>query len=258
MRRQLRPGDRVWAYDHALGTWELRDVTHALRGFYDGDFVTIDLGDLGSITATGNHPIWVADGENLDGRTLVIPDELPAPGAGRWGIARELRVGDYLLTKNGHLVRARGMSVRQLGQIVYNVSVDGLSNYAVGPGGLLAHNAKAGNGEGTGPCNDPSDNLRDRGSHLGQEQGRDFRTDNLEVNEFDPNQPKHVRGWLKNERRRIASGNGSSTPRNPPGYVQAHGRTTPAREGYDYTNSRLQGKDLNDLEERVRRRKNRR
>jgi hypothetical protein len=40
----------------------------------------------------------------------------------------------------------------------------------------------------------------------------------------------------------------------PPGYVQAHGRETPAREGFDYTNSQLQGEDLNMLEERVRRR----
>ncbi|MCX4240086.1 hypothetical protein [Paraliomyxa miuraensis] len=95
-----------------------------------------------------------------------------------------------------------------------------------------------------------------RGSHItsGAKQGRQNRVDWLEVNEFEPTQPKHVRGWLKNERRRIESGNGSPLPRNPPGYVQAHGRSTPAREGFDYSNSRLQHTDLNRLEESVRRR----
>ena len=34
----------------------------------------------------------------------------------------------------------------------------------------------------------------------------------------------------------------------------AHGRTTPAREGFDYSNPRLQDADLNALEEAVRRR----
>ncbi len=99
----------------------------------------------------------------------------------------------------------------------------------------------------------PVSGVRNRGSRLGQEQGREFRTDQLQLHEFDASQPKHVRGWLENERRRIASGNGSSSPRNPPGYVLGHGRTTPAREGYDYSNSRLQLSELNKLEETVRR-----
>lgn len=38
------------------------------------------------------------------------------------------------------------------------------------------------------------------------------------------------------------------------GYELGHGRSTPAREGFDYSNSRLQGIDLNALEEEVRRR----
>jgi RHS repeat-associated protein len=100
--------------------------------------------------------------------------------------------------------------------------------------------------------NDLGRGVRDRGPRLGQKQGREFRPDQLELNEFDPKQPAHVRGWLKNERRRVEQGR-ASAPRTPPGYQQAHGRTTPAREGYDYSNSRLQGADLNQLEESVRR-----
>ena len=98
------------------------------------------------------------------------------------------------------------------------------------------------------------DGLRIRGRDLGQQQGREFRVEQLQIYEFDANQPKHVRGYLQNERRRIAgSGGGPDVPRTPQGYEQAHGRNTPAREGYDYSNSRLQGIDLNRLEERVRR-----
>ena len=94
--------------------------------------------------------------------------------------------------------------------------------------------------------------IRDRGRRLGQKQGREFRTDQLEICEYDTNYPSHVRGWLKNERRRIGQGRASG-PRTPPGYELAHGRTTPAREGFDYSNSRLQGIDLNRLEEEIRR-----
>jgi hypothetical protein len=38
----------------------------------------------------------------------------------------------------------------------------------------------------------------------------------------------------------------------------AHGRATPARVGFDYSNSRLQGIDLNRLEEFIRRRNGKR
>jgi hypothetical protein len=94
--------------------------------------------------------------------------------------------------------------------------------------------------------------LRDRGPALGQQQGREFRVDQLELFEFDRNAPSHVRGWLENERLRVEQGR-ADYPRTPPGYVLSHGRSTPAREGYDYSNSRLQGIDLNKAEERIRR-----
>jgi RHS repeat-associated protein len=94
--------------------------------------------------------------------------------------------------------------------------------------------------------------VRDVGSDLGQQQGRQFRTDQLELLEFDPNTPSHIRGWLADQRRRIEQGK-RVEPLTPPGYELSHGRTTPAREGYDYSNSRLQEIGLNQLEESVRR-----
>ena len=50
-------------------------------------------------------------------------------------------------------------------------------------------------------------------------------------------------------------GKRSDGPVMPKGFVLAHGRTTPAQEGYDYSNFRLQGEDLNKLEESVRHRR---
>src|SRR5262249_6123009 len=95
-------------------------------------------------------------------------------------------------------------------------------------------------------------NLRIEAGDLGQKQGREWRIEQLKLYEFDPNQPAHVRGWLKQERRGVEKGR-RTEPRTPFGFVQAHGRTTPARQGSDDTNSRLQGEDLNILEEAVRR-----
>src|SRR5215467_12514517 len=53
----------------------------------------------------------------------------------------------------------------------------------------------------------------------------------------------------------LAAGKRSDGPRMPVGYVLAHGRATPARKGYDYSNWRLQGEDLYKLEESVRHRR---
>jgi hypothetical protein len=142
--------------------------------------------------------------------------------------AGKLEVGEVLLTRTGS-TKIISIIPRGPPEPVYNLEVHGEHVYHVAASGVLVHNA----------C----------------PQGRQFRTDQLETYQFDSNQPKHVRGWLANERRRIqGSGGGPDVPRNPPGYVQAHGRTTPAREGFDYSNSRLQGADLNALEENMRRR----
>jgi hypothetical protein len=90
------------------------------------------------------------------------------------------------------------------------------------------------------------------GRSVGQIQGRENRLDVLALHEFDPNQPAHIRGWLRNERRALASGN-ISEPRTPPGYVLGHGPLTPAREGFDYWSSTLTTQDINDIQELVRR-----
>ena len=88
------------------------------------------------------------------------------------------------------------------------------------------------------------------GRSVGQIQGRENFQDALTLNEFDPNQPAHVRGWLRNERRAVEFGN-ISQPRIPKGYVMGHGPTTPAREGFGYYSSKLTFKDINDVQEGI-------
>lgn len=115
---------------------------------------------------------------------------------------------------------------------------------------------------GEGPAAQPQlvdeQHARDEGLRVdsarsGQRQGRENRVAWLSTLEFDPKVPAHIRGRLKHERQRVEQGR-RRTPRTPPGMVMAHGRQTPAREGYDYSNSRPSGVDLNQLEEKVRRR----
>jgi hypothetical protein len=88
-------------------------------------------------------------------------------------------------------------------------------------------------------------------SHLGQLQGREFWSDWLTLNQFDPDQPSWVRGWLANEQRAMEFGN-IGAPRTPPGMVMGHGLDTRAADGFDYSNAKLTGADINKLEEQMR------
>jgi RHS repeat-associated protein len=125
-------------------------------------------------------------------------------------------------------------------------AAEGSEQFSIGPGAASEFDpATLGEGAEAGA-------VRVRGN-LGKEQGREFRTDQLSTYEFDPNQPSHIRGWLKQERRLVEQGR-LDAPRTPPGFVQAHGRQTPAQEGFDYSNSRMQTEELNKLEEAMRRR----
>jgi RHS repeat-associated protein len=78
-------------------------------------------------------------------------------------------------------------------------------------------------------------------------QGREFDQEWLETFQYDAKQPAHVRGWLRNEARRVEQGQASQL-RRPPGYVLGHAPGKRASEGYDYTNSTLVTTDINELE----------
>ena len=83
-----------------------------------------------------------------------------------------------------------------------------------------------------------------------KEQGREFSQEWLKTFMSDETQPSHVRGWLKNEARRVEQGKTDKLKR-PPGYVLGHQPGKRASEGFDYTNSTLVTEDINNLEVRA-------
>lgn len=89
--------------------------------------------------------------------------------------------------------------------------------------------------------------------------GRSNKQARLRAMALDPNQPKWVRGWIRNELRHIASGSrktirlpgNSRESKNLPGKELAHGRQTEAKDGYCYLHSELQDADLHKTQHRI-------
>lgn len=109
---------------------------------YDGDVIVVGVAGT-SFRATGNHPIWVVDGEALDQRTT--PEHAPdAPTGsllrGRWIEVRDLRVGDVLLLRGGEEKVVESLAVGQEALRVYNLEVAEDHTYAVGEAQVLVHN----------------------------------------------------------------------------------------------------------------------
>ncbi|PIT17281.1 hypothetical protein BGI32_03080 [Snodgrassella alvi] len=87
--------------------------------------------------------------------------------------------------------------------------------------------------------------------------GRSGKQNRLRELADDPKQPKHIRGWLKNEIRHKETGNrktirlpGNSRNSKSPGKVLAHKRGKRAKDGYSYEHSVMQDHDLHLLEHR--------
>ncbi|PKE06430.1 DNRLRE domain-containing protein [Macrococcoides caseolyticum] len=68
--------------------------------------------------------------------------------------------------------------------------------------------------------------------------GRGYKNQRLRQLVNNPKQPRHVRGWLKNEQRRVQQGR-SKYLRNPQGYDLAHYRGYEASKGFSYRYSYL-------------------
>src|SRR5690606_8387393 len=137
----------------SIEQWELREVEQTFEHEYFGDLVnltlTFDDGSTDEITATGNHPFWVIDGEELADRPGVekLPEDQqglnpygPSSG-GRWTEARWLRLGDHFLTRTGKSATVSGLTIRIERVKVYNLQVEDLHLYAVGDAGMLVHNS---------------------------------------------------------------------------------------------------------------------
>ncbi len=139
----VEPGERVACADTARAAWQWCVVEERYVRDYRGDLVTLELPG-GAVRATGDHPFWVAAGEDLAGRpwpeSLGASDRADTDRAGRWVDARDLRPGDFLWTAGGGKRRLRSVSSGPAHLPVYNLHVAPHPTYAVGTPGVLVHN----------------------------------------------------------------------------------------------------------------------
>ena len=128
---QVRLGDRVLATDPVTGLTQARPVINLIPGQGLKELVRItvdtdgDRGDAtGTVTATDEHPFWVAD-------------------TGHWTDAEDLARGNLLRTPDGRLLEVVAVHEWTQQQQVHNLTVEGLHTYYVQAGGtpVLVHNA---------------------------------------------------------------------------------------------------------------------
>lgn len=139
----LEVGEQVWSYDFELSQWKLRPIEETMKHWYEGDLVTINIQGE-EITSTGDHPFWVIEGDGLANRPepkhvrSIESNNSMTPG--RWVDARDLKEADVFLRRGGKPGRVETLIVRQDSTWVYNLHVEGLSNFAVGLQQWLVHN----------------------------------------------------------------------------------------------------------------------
>jgi serine protease inhibitor len=143
--QEITEGTLVRAYDWETLQWVLSPVVSRQSIAYRGDVISIRAGGA-VIDATANHPFYVLRGSSLDTRPQpadVPPAERRTGREGRWVSARDLRVGDLLMTSSGHPAMVSRLSDRQESIEVYNLTVESHHNYTVGGFGALVHNKGA-------------------------------------------------------------------------------------------------------------------
>ncbi|MFJ8915561.1 polymorphic toxin-type HINT domain-containing protein [Amycolatopsis sp. NPDC102389] len=128
---QVTLGDRVLSTDPVTGLTQARPVINLIpgQGLKELVRITVDTdGDqgnaTGTVTATDEHPFWVAD-------------------TGRWTDAEDLDRGNLLRTPDGRVLKVVAVHEWTQQQQVHNLTVEGLHTYYVNVGGqdVLTHNA---------------------------------------------------------------------------------------------------------------------
>ena len=138
---EVEEGECVWTYDTETRQWQLCEVAQTMRHEYAGDVITIAVAGE-EIEASGNHPLWVVSGDELDRRPApkdVYEHEKLLTPNGRWVEARDLRAGDALLLISGPAV-VESVAQDLRAAEVFNFHVDGLHTYAVSRVGAMVHN----------------------------------------------------------------------------------------------------------------------
>ncbi|MBB6520016.1 putative Ig domain-containing protein [Pseudoteredinibacter isoporae] len=118
---EIEIGDSVWAYDKLTGEITLQEVVHSIVGEGEKVIVGITLASGEEIFATGDHPFYMPKSET-------------------WSVARNLAIGDYLLTLTGQLIRVDNVDIKTEVTSVYNITVSNNHTYFVGEAEVLNHN----------------------------------------------------------------------------------------------------------------------
>ncbi len=120
---EVEKGDEVLATDPVTGATGPRPVNDTIVGTGPKNLVDVKVAGGGTVTATTNHPFWVAD--------------LRA-----WTPAGDLQAGQWLRTSNGTWTQVDAVTKRTAEARVYNLSVEGIPTYYVmaGKASVLVHN----------------------------------------------------------------------------------------------------------------------
>jgi len=120
--KDIKIGDRVWAYNEETGENSLQEVVHLIQKEGQKDLVDIELVTGEFITTTAGHPFLV-------------------PQTREWVNAGELTTGQLLLDFTGSPLSIANVTAYSKQARVYNLTVNNYHTYYVGVGGLLNHNA---------------------------------------------------------------------------------------------------------------------
>jgi hypothetical protein len=118
----VQVGDLVLATDPQTGVTEARPVDKVIVHTGKHTMVDITLADGATIAATDQHPFWDAT-------------------AGTFVYAINLRVGDKLLSDNGHDITVEARRVYSENITAYNLEIDGIHTYYAGTTPILVHNS---------------------------------------------------------------------------------------------------------------------
>ncbi len=144
---ELDVGAFVCSYDHDTSAWIAAKIAKVHRNNYSGVWCSIRTSN-GVIESTANHPFWVANGHQLDKRS--VPEHYGIHGdegkqlSGRWVNSHELLPGDRLVSHDGKEVNIASIELTQVeNRPIRNLTVEGVHSFAVGDGAVLAHNASS-------------------------------------------------------------------------------------------------------------------
>ena len=122
--KDIKIGDKVWAYNEQTGEKTLQPVIHLINGEGEKEIVDIELLSGELVQATGNHPFYA----NINEEWL-------------WVDANELTPSHILYSLNGENVAITSLDKYWQQQSVFNLTVANDHTYFVGEDEVLAHNS---------------------------------------------------------------------------------------------------------------------